>query len=1093
MFAKRYIIGDQIGQGGMGAVYRVEDRLTQQQVALKQVSVSEKKLVFGSNPATHTTDSNRLALANEFRTLASVRHPYIISVLDYGFDDKNQPYFTMPILDDAVPITTYSYKLPSEILNRLILQLLEAIAYLHRRGIIHRDLKPQNVLVTEAGDIKVLDFGLSVAYQEASGRAGTLDYMAPEILQFSRAVPQSDQYSIGVMLYQIIIGKLPFNSHDIESMIYKMPDLLALSNHPLRVIIERLLQKTPEDRYRDTQELVNQFNALIDNKAEHDDIVIRESYLQGAELIGRDKELARLDEALDLLVKGQGDSYLLGGESGVGKSRLLDELRTRALVKGVLVLKGQTQTEGGMYHVWRDILHELMIYSSLTLEDAAILKPIVGNVDNLFEEAIPDAPLLDPQQAQLRLFKTISNLVHQSEEAILIIIEDLHWAGGENIALFNWLVTQANADRLLLIGSYRDDEFAILKDLVHSNKHLKLDRMSSQAIADLSVSMIGEIGRDPRIVEFLKQHSEGNVFFLIEIIRALGDWAGRLQHIAQLELPANILSHGIRDVLERRMKPLSANYKTMLRYAAVIGREVNVAVLSDITPLNHVDDWLLACSDVAIFESRDDRWRFIHDKLREGILDTLLPETRQSYHEQVALSYERIYDNLNDHVVPLSYHWRQAQNHEKELYYVALAGQQAFFAFDSQQAIYYLSRAVELIQEQESTPELLQMELDLQVPLGLSMMNMQSYSSQMVGYTYDRAYELAEQLQSPLRGPILHGIWAHRSTQGEYEEGIEIAERHFVLAEQELIPNIVRIMGNSAMFSCYTMFGEHEKALPYCQDVKEIYDPSYEELLIVQYGHHQLPIAYLFEGLNLAFMGLIDQAQKQSQIGLALLPLSNHPYSIGFCLMWGCAAYLIMRDMETLSKRLPELLTIVSEYQHVFMLDFAQVWQGWYDIKTKSGDADKSIQQMQDAIAKPATKVWFGMRLYCLADALFEREAYKEALKVIDEALEWVNAHRELSMEPELLRLQGDIFAAGIQSYKTVEASYHSAIESALARKSYLLALRATLHLIHYHDTTGRSIDASELLTPILANIQGGDDVPDVIMAREYISSHSGS
>ena len=132
----RYRLLATLAEGAMGTVYRVHDRLIGQDVALKRVRLAPE------------TDANsealRLALAHEFRTLAGLRHPHIISVLDYGFVGRRQPFFTMELLQGAQTLTAASQSLPQPEKVALLLQLLRALSYLHRRGILHREICKPN-------------------------------------------------------------------------------------------------------------------------------------------------------------------------------------------------------------------------------------------------------------------------------------------------------------------------------------------------------------------------------------------------------------------------------------------------------------------------------------------------------------------------------------------------------------------------------------------------------------------------------------------------------------------------------------------------------------------------------------------------------------------------------------------------------------------------------------------------------------------------------------------------------------------------------------------------------------------------------------
>src|SRR5260370_3710507 len=228
----RYQILDKLGAGSMGVVYRAYDRLTARQVALKKV--------IPPRSGGHASDELRLSLAHEFQALASLRHPHIVTVLDYGFDAENLPYFIMELVENARTIREAARGQPLTFKVDLLIQMLQALAYLHRRGIVHRDLKPGNILVTD-GQLKVLDFGLAAAQGKSSGSVGTLRSMAPEVLIGRPADVSADLYAVGVIAFELFTGHHPF-SIDVGDESVTL-DLKQLISHTMRTPPDALTAK----------------------------------------------------------------------------------------------------------------------------------------------------------------------------------------------------------------------------------------------------------------------------------------------------------------------------------------------------------------------------------------------------------------------------------------------------------------------------------------------------------------------------------------------------------------------------------------------------------------------------------------------------------------------------------------------------------------------------------------------------------------------------------------------------------------------------------------------------------------------------------
>ncbi|MCI0398307.1 MAG: AAA family ATPase, partial [Chloroflexi bacterium] len=689
----------------MGNVYRANDRLTGQDVALKRVITADELL---ASTYGDTSYNPRLALAQEFEALASLRHPHIIAVLDYGFDDERQPYFTMDLLENAKTIVEAGHRQPLAAKITLLVQVLQALAYIHRRGLVHRDLKPGNVLVAPTlpgagslngvagvGVVKVLDFGLSVDINKATGTVGTLYYMAPEVLRGVLAGPPADLYAVGVLAYELFAGHNPFRDSDsvtvLDRILNVTPNVAVLEvPQPVQRLLERLLAKEIANRYTSADEVIRDLSAAIDQPVPVETEATRESFLQAARLVGREAELKQLTEALSQALDSRGGAWLVAGESGVGKSRLLDELRTRALVRGALVLRGQAVSDGGSpYEEWRYPLRQLALITDLSPDQAAILKTLLPDIERLLGRAVPDAPALDAQAAQKRLFATVAEIVSQQATPLLILLEDLHWSGAESLALLAWLNRLASGRSLLLVGNYRDDERPELPTLLPEMSHIKLHRLDNEAIARLSESMLGVAGRQAEVLSLLRQETEGNPFFVVEVVRALAEEAGQLDKIGSRALPTHVFTGGLQRLVERRLNRVPARYQPLLQIAAVAGRALDLKALAALTPYSSLlsphssvlpldlEEFLTACANAAVVEKQGDQWHFAHDKLRTGLLANLPADRQQQFHRQIAQAIEQAYPGPATESTRLAHHWSAAGNRLKEAHYAALAGDQA--------------------------------------------------------------------------------------------------------------------------------------------------------------------------------------------------------------------------------------------------------------------------------------------------------------------------------------------------------------------------------------------------------------------------------
>lgn len=706
MIGGRYQVLNELGRGGMSEVFRVLDRLSGRVATLKRLK---------SVRATRddASDAERwLALAREFRLLASLRHPNIISVLDYGFDANAEPYFTMDLEENAQTIVEAGRGRPVAVQIELLAQALRALVYLHRHSIIHRDLKPENVVVVR-DQVRLLDFGLSahrrVLDADSDHLSGTLAYMAPEILQGGAASERSDLYALGFIAYEMLIGRYPFDRtnnvtlcHDILCTPIPRP---ADDLEPgLRPILAQLLAKRPEARYASADQVIRDLGAALGQPLAVETVATRESLLQAAPFAGRATELTALDAALTAAAAGHGGTWLIGGESGVGKSRLLEEIRIHALVKGILVLRGQAINQGSPYHLWRDAITHILLHVPVTDAQAAVLKSVVPHIAQVLGHDVGDPLSIESEAVQSRLFVTVEELFRSVRMPVVVILDDLQWAGSESIKLLSWLTRAAESMRLVLLGSCRIDEAPTLPQLIGSARQIILGRLTRDEVTTLCESVIGAGVPHRQVIDTVHRESEGIPLFIVEVLRVLAQSSGELDHIGESSIPQRIVGGGIQRVLRRRLAHLSSTALGPLQTAAAIGRVVDRTLLEHLHPDLGIPQWTAECAAATVLEESEGVWRFTHDKLRDQLLDDIPTQQRTTLHRRVAEVIERVFSNSREHVIALAYHWREAGDASKEAHYARRAGFLELENNACREALAHLSRAAELYRLSAATP-----------------------------------------------------------------------------------------------------------------------------------------------------------------------------------------------------------------------------------------------------------------------------------------------------------------------------------------------------------------------------------------------------
>jgi AAA ATPase-like protein/protein kinase-like protein len=382
--------------------------------------------------------------------------------------------------------------------------LAAALSGLHDRGVVHKDIKPDNVIVeARFGRVWLTGFGIStvLARQTPQAITGTPAYMAPEQTgRMNRAIDsRSDLYSLGITLYQMLTGSLPFAVSDPLELLHchiarlPVPPDERRKEIPaaLSAIVLKLLAKTPEDRYQTAAGLeadLRKCLELWESRGRIDPFVIGTHDLSKElsipeKLYGRSNESKLLLEAFERVVaQGTPEVVMVSGYSGVGKSSLANELRRTVVAKGGLFMSGKcdqykhdipyaaigqafrslilrmlTETDGNA-RIWRDAVRDTLgPQGYLLLTVMPELEPLMGE-----QMPVSELPLQEREGRLHAVFKTFLDVFTHNGQALVLFLDDLQWLDTATIKLLEYLVAHSDVRNLLLIGAYRDNEVHLL-------------------------------------------------------------------------------------------------------------------------------------------------------------------------------------------------------------------------------------------------------------------------------------------------------------------------------------------------------------------------------------------------------------------------------------------------------------------------------------------------------------------------------------------------------------------------------------------------------------------------------------------------------
>ena len=584
--------------------------------------------------------------------------------------------------------------LPEALLRTVALQITSGLEAIHAAGATHRDLKPGNVLITEDDQVKLMDLGVAYVQAETSRLTrdgffvGTLLYAAPEQIQGKPVGATADLYSLGVVLYEAATGTQPFEANSqqatIRRQLHHVPpaagDLAPDLTPWLDDIIMKLIAKDPEERFSSALELrrileEGEASSWWIQRLEEQALPTRVAQLQRLEVIaetpfvGRVRELQTLETLYRDAAKGRGRGVLIDGEAGVGKTRLLNELAVRLSDTGTdfHLLYGAAKDDAAKDGAARNqpaqdnpgkgcgaLARSVVSYigrkhlqDTLQRSLAATPQLIPGLVRWLDgEEAGESDRPLETHSLEI-VFSYLASVLSQ-ERPVLWIVEDLHRASSQELAIFGALSKAAPASSILLVGTRRPQEVQGKHRTpweVPPVQHLELKRLSRRQVSGLLRNLLpteiaaATLGRD------LSARSAGNPLFIVEMIRELRE--KQLLHeeveggVYALtgELESVRVPEAVRHLLLTRLEGVGPDDRRLLDVAAVQGVLFDpglVAATAGLGTLQVLEALARIEKETQVVRSSGPRYCFDHPQLQEIVYGLLAKKRRRRLHQTLA-------------------------------------------------------------------------------------------------------------------------------------------------------------------------------------------------------------------------------------------------------------------------------------------------------------------------------------------------------------------------------------------------------------------------------------------------------------------------
>ncbi|MFN6529869.1 AAA family ATPase [Nostoc sp. ChiSLP03a] len=526
----------------------------------------------------------------------------------------------------------------------IALQLLNTLHQLHQQRVIHKDIKPANILIhPDTNQIKLIDFSIASLLpretqelQSLNGLEGTLAYLSPEQTgRMNRGIDyRSDFYSLGVTFFELLSGKLPFESYEPMELVHyhiaKLPPSLCDFNPKLPLmlgeIVRKLMAKNAEDRYQSALGLKHDLVTCLEQWQETGKHTwfdlgqrdISDRFLIPEKLYGRESEVKTLLEAFGDVANGGSQLMLVAGFSGIGKTAVVNEVHKPIVRWNGYFIKGKYDQFNrniplsAFVQAFCDLMAQLLRESDTQLEQwQSKILAALGENGQVLIEVIPELEQLIGKQpaiaelsggaAQHRfnlLFQKFIQVFATREHPLVMFLDDLQWADSASLNLLKLLMAQSDCSHLFIIGAYRNNEvFAAhplmltLDEIEKTSSGVKTLSLAPLSQADVNHLIADSLSCATKqalpLTELVYQKAKGNPFFTTQFLKALHEdglitfnWEAGFWQCDVAQVRSLALTDDVVEFMAQQLQKLPNITQDVLKLAACIGNQFDLATLA---------------------------------------------------------------------------------------------------------------------------------------------------------------------------------------------------------------------------------------------------------------------------------------------------------------------------------------------------------------------------------------------------------------------------------------------------------------------------------------------------------------------------------